>query len=169
LRPLPDLSDIPPVGSVFDPAADDFSQLLADQPQSHDQLQALLDPAADQALSDIAVLSDAIDALGTFSDAVDQTFTYIHNSAEEVDYAQKITSVIIQELAFYAGLNAPSPDIAALAVSIQLYVDNAVAIGISQAENYSDQQDQFVLQEALNADRDILAGAGGPGAGSSLG
>lgn len=161
MRALPDLSDLPDLGSIFDPQSDDLSLLTADQPTSHDQLQELLDGATDGALADVELVSQAIDDLGTFSDALDRTFTYIHNSAEEIDYTKKITEVIAQELAFYAGLDRSSPDIGPLAASIQLYVDFQIQSATDFLTAYADAGDTVVLDQALAADFFVAVGSGG--------
>lgn len=110
MRPLPDLSPLPPPGSIFDPAADDFTQLLSDQPQTLDQLQLLLNSPADQALADVDLLSTAIDDLGTFSDAIDQTFGTINSTVAVVDYTQTIGVVLALENDFYSSLDSYNPD-----------------------------------------------------------
>lgn len=110
MRPLPDLSPLPPPGSIFDPAADDFTQLLSDQPQTFDQLQALLNAPADQALADIDLLSTAIDDLGTFSDAIDRTFSQIDVETQQVDYTQTIGVILALEGDFYSALANENPN-----------------------------------------------------------
>lgn len=109
MRPLPDLTPLAPFQDVYDPATDDFTQLLADQPQTLDELQGLLDPPADQALSDIDLLAGAIDDLGTFSDACDQTFTQIGEAMEAVDYTETINVVVSLENDFYDSLGSFDP------------------------------------------------------------
>lgn len=110
MRPLPDLSPLAPLGDIFDPVADDFTQLLSDQPQTLDQLQALLNVPADQALADVGLLSSAIDALGTFADAVDRTFTQISVETQQTDYTATIATVLAFENDFYSSLDGYTPD-----------------------------------------------------------
>jgi hypothetical protein len=118
LQPLPDLSDLAPLGPALDPVTDDFTQLLADQPQSLDSLQLLLDPPADQALADLGILSDAIDALGAFSDGVDATYGQLHTAIADLDYAQTITDVQALEKAFFDSTNQSNVDYGTLGIDL---------------------------------------------------
>jgi hypothetical protein len=118
LRPLPDLSDLSVPDSVLDPVADDFSQLLADQPQSLDSLQLLLDPPADQALADLGILSDAIDALGAFSDGVDATYGQLHTAIADLDYSQTIADVQALEKDFFDSTDQSNVDYGSLGIDL---------------------------------------------------
>jgi len=118
LRPLPDLSDIAVPDSVLDPVADDFTQLLADQPHTFDSLQLLLDPPADQALADLSILSDAIDALGAFSDGVDATYGQLNTAIADLDYAQTISDVQALEKAFFDSTNQSNVDYGTLGIDL---------------------------------------------------
>lgn len=118
MRPLPDLADLAIPDSVLDPVADDFSQLLADQPQSLDSLQLLLDPPADQALADLGILSDAIDALGAFSDGVDATYGQLHTAIADLDYSQTIATVQALEQNFYDSQDSFQVDYGTLGVDL---------------------------------------------------
>jgi hypothetical protein len=130
LRPLPDLSDLSVPDSVLDPVADDFSQLLADQPQSLDSLQLLLDPPADQALADLGILSDAIDALGAFSDGVDATYGQLHTAIADLDYSQTIATVQALEQNFYDSQDSFQVDYGTLAFDLLKSVFDVIVAAV---------------------------------------
>lgn len=105
MRPLPDLSPLLPFVDFYDPAADDFTRLLADQSPSYSDLLGLLGPTADQLLGDTGLLTSTVDDIGLIFTQIDQTFGQINAGIENVDYTATIATVIAQENIFYSGLD----------------------------------------------------------------
>jgi hypothetical protein len=166
LRPLPDLSDIAVPDSVLDPVADDFTQLLADQPHTFDSLQLLLDPPADQALADLGALSDAIDALGAFSDGVDATYAQLNTAIADLDYAQTISDVQALEKAFFDSTNQSNVDYGTLGIDLLTAVFKVIVAVMKDVIN--------AIIAAINAIIRFLASLGssvffGPPSGVSSG
>lgn len=118
MRPLVDLSPLAPPIPVFDPVADDFTLLLADQADTLDALQQQLDPQADQALQDAQLVSDAMDAVGAVFTGIDGTFGHLNDSLTAIDVSGIITGVTATEDSFIDAVGSWVWDLGALAAPI---------------------------------------------------
>lgn len=154
MRPLAVLDPLPPFEDVYDPVADDFTQLLSDQTDTFDSLQALLNPPADQALADVTLLSDTIDAIGAVFDGLDGTFGALNGTLESVDYTQRIQEVIILENDFYGGLDTFNPDAQPVVDNILNYILNL----LSQLIVWIIQQLYALFSALVNLIENLLAG-----------
>jgi hypothetical protein len=129
VRPLPDLSPIADVGDVnnplagvFDPVADDFTQLLSDQTDTFDSLQAQLEPPALSLYASITALQSVMQDIGYVFDWIAVGIPSIANLMISVDYTSTIADVLTLESDFYGSLDSYNPDIATLAAPILDYL-----------------------------------------------
>jgi hypothetical protein len=118
VRPLPDLSPLPPLGDVYDPTNDDFTKLLSDQTDTFDSLQSALDPGVDQTLSDAQAVSDALDAALSVYDGIDGTFAQLNMTTNDLEIAQEEANAIGIEMAFAEELDAFNPDLFGAAATL---------------------------------------------------
>jgi hypothetical protein len=118
MRPLPDLSPLPPLGDVYNPTTDDFTQLLSDQTDTLDNLQSQLDPGVDQTLADAQAVSDALDAALGVYDGIDQTFGQLDQTTNDLEVAQAEANAIGIERSFADALDAFNPDLGLVADAI---------------------------------------------------
>lgn len=153
MRALPDLSLLPPLGDVWDPVADDFTQLLADQSDTFDSLQAQMDPIADQSLANIATLDADVDAVGQVFTGIDGTFGQLDTSINDLENSNELQNALSAESGFAIALDDWNFDADSQAGSILLYI-----IGLVNLSCVVCSAPIQIAIQGLEAEVDSLAG-----------
>jgi hypothetical protein len=131
LRPLPDLSDLPDVGSFFDPNQDDLVKHISDDLAQYNSLTASLD----QQQNDLAVttggVGSAIDTIDAIGDAAGSVFDSLSAELEAIDLTPTILESVALNDALAAALSDETFDLAGLATDLLNQVHDIVNQAVS--------------------------------------
>jgi hypothetical protein len=154
LRPLPDLSDLPDVGSVFDPNQDDLVKHISDEVAQHNSLTSSLDQQQTDMAANVNGLGGTLDSLDAISDIVATVFDQLSQELDAIDLTPTILESVALNDALAAALSDETFDLAGLATDLLNQINDIV--------------NQSVSNTTVNIFVTVISSTGGPPGGCIL-
>jgi len=118
LRPLPDLTDVQDIGSVFDPQQDDLLRTIGSDLANYDSLTSSLDQQQNDLASSAGGVGSAIDTIDTISDAAGTVFDQLSQDLDSVDLTATIAESTLADALLSANLDGFNVDYGSLGLDL---------------------------------------------------
>jgi hypothetical protein len=105
LRPLPDLSDLPDLGSIFDPHQDDLVKHISDEVAQHNSLTSSLDQQQTDMAANVKGLGGTLDSLDAISDIVATVFDQLSQELDGINFDSTIAESVAADSLLSANLD----------------------------------------------------------------
>jgi hypothetical protein len=131
LRPLPDLSDLPDVGSIFDPNQDDLLSTISSDLAQYNSLTSSLDHQQNDVSASAGGVGAAIDTIDAVSDAAGTVFDSLSRELDAIDLTPTILESVALNDALAAALSDETFDLTGLATDLLNQINDIVNQAVS--------------------------------------